>query len=111
MDDDLLVELLLYSPDGRPPVVHVGIVRIDGTPVYGVTSDTEGVEPVQVNAHHFRFRIRFITPGLLPGSYNLRGLAMDPEGLRVFDSQEHVFQVNGKSIDVGIVHLPHEWME
>ena len=47
----------------------------------------------------------------MPGSYNLRGLAMDPEGIRVFDSQEHVFQINGKSIDVGIVHLPHEWME
>ncbi len=111
MGDDLVVELLLYSPDGRPPVVHVGIVRIDGTPVFGVTSDSEGAEPVQVDDHHFRFRIRFITPGLLPGSYNLRGLAMDPEGIRVFDSQEHIFQVNGKSIDVGIVHLPHEWME
>ena len=66
---------------------------------------------MQVDDHHFRFRIRFITPALLPGSYNLRGLAMDPEGLRVFDSHEHLFQVNGKSIDAGIVHLPHAWME
>ena len=111
MGDDLVVELLLYSPDGRPPVAHVGIIRIDGTPVYGVSSDTEGAEPLQVDEHHFRFRIRFITPGLLPGSYILRGLAMDPEGLRVFDAQEHHFRVNGKTIDLGIVHLPHAWME
>lgn len=42
----------------------------------------------------------------------IRGqITTSTEGIRVFDSQEHVFQVNGKSIDVGIVHLPHEWME
>ena len=28
-----------YSPDGRAPVVLVGIVRADGTPVYGVATD------------------------------------------------------------------------
>ena len=61
--------------------------------------------------HHFRFRLRFGSTGLLPGSYKLRGLAMDPEGLRVFDTRERLFQVNGQSIDVGIVHMPHEWMD
>jgi lipopolysaccharide transport system ATP-binding protein len=111
MGDDLSAELVLFSPDGRPPVVHIGIIRIDGTPVYGVTSDSEGVQPLQVDENHFCFRIRFARPGLLPGSYKLRGLAMDPEGLRVFDSQERLFQVNGQSIDVGIVKLPHDWMD
>jgi lipopolysaccharide transport system ATP-binding protein len=111
MGDDLSAELVLFSPDGRPPVAHIGIIRIDGTPVYGVTSDSEGVQPLQVDENHFCFRIRFARPGLLPGSYKLRGLAMDPEGLRVFDSQERLFQVNGQSIDVGIVKLPHDWMD
>jgi lipopolysaccharide transport system ATP-binding protein len=111
MGEDLLSELVLYSPDGRPPVVHVGIIRIDGTPVYGVTSDSESARPFRMDEHHFRYRIRFDAPGLLPGSYHLRGLAMDPEGLRVFDTQERIFQVNGKSIDVGIVKMPHEWVE
>ena len=111
MGSDLLAELVLYSPDGRPPVVHVGIIRIDGTPVYGVTSDSEDAQPVKLDEHHYRFRIRFNAPALLPGSYHLRGLAMDPEGLRVFDTRERLFQVNGKSIDVGIVHIPHEWVE
>jgi len=109
MGDDLLAEVVLHSPDGRPPVLHVGIIRIDGTPVFGVTSDSENVQPERVDDQKFRFRIRFKSPGLLPGSYDLRALAMDPEGLRVFDTQERIFQVNGKSIDVGIVHLPHEW--
>ncbi|MFT5140218.1 MAG: lipopolysaccharide transport system ATP-binding protein [Lysobacterales bacterium] len=111
MGDDLLVETIIYSPDLRSPVVHIGIIRIDGTPVYGVTSDMEGVKPVQIDENHFRFRIRFIAPQLLPGSYHLRALAMDPEGLRVFDELERVFQVNGKSIEVGIVQMPHEWVE
>jgi len=109
MGDDLLAEVVLHSPDGRPPVLHVGIIRIDGTPVFGVTSDSENVQPERVDDQKFRFRIRFKSPGLLPGSYDLRALAMDPEGLRVFDTQERIFQVNGKSIDVGSVHLPHEW--
>ena len=111
MGEDLVAELDIYSPDGRPPVVHVGIIRIDGIPVYGVTSDSEGASPEPLDENLFRFRIRFDSPGLLPGSYHLRGLAMDPEGLRVFDTQERIFQVNGKSIDVGIVHLPHGWVE
>lgn len=111
MGEDLLAEMVVYSPDGRPPVAHLGIIRIDGTPVYGVTSDTEDAHPAQIDDHLFRFRLRFTSPGLLPGSYNLRGLAMDPEGLRVFDTQERLFQVNGQSIDVGIVHMPHEWMD
>src|SRR6476620_10384504 len=35
----LTVRGSVYSPDERPPVVLVGIVRADGTPVYGVASD------------------------------------------------------------------------
>jgi lipopolysaccharide transport system ATP-binding protein len=111
MGDDLFAEILVYSPDDRYPVLHVGIIRIDGTPVFGVTSDTESAKPTRVSEHLFRFRIRFHEPRLLPGSYYLRGLAMDPEGLRVFDEQERIFQVNGKSIDVGIVSMPHEWLD
>lgn len=111
MGEDLSAEWVLHSPDGRPPVLHVGLVRIDGTPVYGVTSDSEGVQPTAIDEHHFRFRFRFLKPALLPGSYQLRALAMDPEGLRVFDTQERLVQVNGKSIDVGVVHLAHEWVE
>lgn len=111
MGEDLQAEILLYSPDDRPPVVHVGIIRLDGTPVFGVTSDTKEARPVRVSEHLYRFRIRFNEPRLLPGSYHLRSLAMDPEGIRVFDEQERVFQINGKSVDVGIVNMPYEWID
>lgn len=107
--DDLIIELNILSPDGRPPVAHIGIIRIDGTPVYGVTSDSENVSPYKVDDTHYRFRLRFPEMKLLPGSYNVRALAMDPEGLRIFDTQERVFQINGQSIDVGIIQLPHHW--
>ena len=111
MEDDLEAQVVLHSPDHRPPVVHIGIVRLDGTPVYGVTSDTDGASPTRVDDHHFRYRLRFIRPMLLPGSYLLRALAMDPEGIRVFDTQERLFQVSGNSIDVGIVSLEHRWLD
>ena len=37
-----------YSPDGRAPNVLIGIVRADGTPIYGVATDMDGVAPVRI---------------------------------------------------------------
>ena len=107
---DLHAELVLHSPDGRPPVGLVGIVRADGTPVYGVATDFDDVQPHRVGANRFRFRIRFISPALLPGSYSLRGHAMDPEGLRLCDTAERRVCVLGETRELGFVHLPHQWL-
>jgi lipopolysaccharide transport system ATP-binding protein len=109
MGDDIQAEMILHSPDGRPPVALFGIVRADGTPVYGVASEHDGVKPGRLDAHRFRFGIRFRAPALLPGSYSIRGHAMDPEGLRVCDTAELRLQVLGDSRELGFVHLPHEW--
>ncbi len=111
MGDDIEVEIQIYSPDDRPPVGVVGVVRADGTPVYGVISDNEGVEPVKLSDHHYRFRLRFSDISLLPGSYNLRGHSMDPEGVRLFDTAEMVFSVAGNTKEVGYIRLPHEWLD
>ena len=111
MGDDLDIELEIYSPDDRPPVGVVGVVRADGTPVYGVISDNEDVTPVKLADHHYRFRLRFTGIGLLPGSYNLRGHSMDPEGVRLFDTAEMVFTVSGNTKEVGYIRLPHEWLD
>jgi len=111
MGDDLDIELQIYSPDDRPPVGVVGVVRADGTPVYGVISDNEDVTPVKLADHHYRFRLRFTKIGLLPGSYNLRGHSMDPEGVRLFDTAEMVFTVSGNTKEVGYIRLPHEWLD
>jgi len=107
---DVQAELILYSPDGRPPVGLVGIVRADGTPVYGVATDFDQARPDRIDQHRFRFRVRFISPPLLPGSYSLRGHAMDPEGLRLCDTAERRILVLGQTRELGFVHLPHQWL-
>jgi lipopolysaccharide transport system ATP-binding protein len=107
---DLQVNLVLHSPDGRPPVGLIGIVRADGTPIYGVASDFDRVSPEQVAAHLFRYRIRFNALALLPGSYSIRGHAMDPEGLRLSDTIERRMRVVGDTRELGFVRLPHDWL-
>ncbi len=107
--DNLEAELILSSPDGRPPVALLGVMRADGTPVYGVASDYDGISPEQINDSLYRFRIRFNSLQLLPGSYSIRGHAMDPEGMRLSDTAEHRFIVSGQTREMGFVHLPHQW--
>jgi lipopolysaccharide transport system ATP-binding protein len=111
MGDDIEVELRIQSPDGRPPVGLIGVVRADGTPVYGVASDHEDIKPVKVSEYLYRYRYRLKSIELLPGSYNMRGHSMDPEGLRVFDSHEFTFTVNGNTKELGYVRLPHQWLD
>jgi len=111
MGENIDIELHIYSPDDRPPVGVVGVVRADGTPVYGVISDNEGITPVKLADHHYRYRLRFTDIGLLPGSYNLRGHSMDPEGVRLFDTAEMVFTVAGNTKEVGYIRLPHQWLD
>ena len=103
------VELQIYSPDDRAPVGVVGIVRADGAPVYCVISHDEGVFPVKMADHYYRFRLRFSDIKLLPGSYDLRGHSMDPEGLRMFDFCKISFSVTGNTKETGFIHLSHEW--
>ncbi len=107
--EDLHLDLLLHSPDGRPPVVSVGIVRADGTPIYGLTSDMDGVSPQQLSADRFRYTLHFRAPPLLPGAYRLRCHALDPEALRLYDTVEQDFTISGNSREFGMVHLPHIW--
>ena len=111
MGDDLSIELQIYSPDDRPPVGVVGVIRADGTPVYGVVSDNEDVTPVKLSDHNYRFRICFNDIRLLPGSYNLSGHSMDPEGVRIFDNRQIAFTIKGNTKEVGYIRLPHEWQD
>jgi len=111
MGEDINIELQIYSPDDRPPVGVVGVVRADGTPVYGVVSDNENAAPVKLADHRFRFRLRLTNIALLPGSYNLSAHSMDPEGVRVFDNRQMAFQISGDTKEVGYIRLPHEWLD
>jgi lipopolysaccharide transport system ATP-binding protein len=109
MGEDLSVEMTLYSPDGRVPVGLVGIVRAEGTPIYGVGSDLSTIKPRRLDEHRYRYRLRFRELPLLPGSYSVRAHAMDPEGLRLFDTLEQSFRVTGESRELGFLRLPHDW--
>jgi lipopolysaccharide transport system ATP-binding protein len=106
---DLHLHAELYSPDGRAPVILVGIVRADGTAIYGVTTDFDHFAPVQTGVNKFEFALHFPAIALLPGQYEMRVHALDPEGVRLFDSKNYDFTVRGESREFGMVRLPHEW--
>ena len=109
MDEPLDVRIEIYSPDDRPPVALVGIVRADGTPVYGTHSDERGFVPRRVAPQRYAFGVRFPHCPLIPGKYVLRAHALDPEGLRLYDTVETGFTVRGATRDYGLVRLEHAW--
>jgi lipopolysaccharide transport system ATP-binding protein len=108
--DTLVVQGLAHEPDGRAPVLLFGIVRADGTPIYGSPSNDQGFRPVASAPNEFPFAIRFEDLALLPGKYSVRLHALDPEGLRLFDTVESEFVVSGETRDLGLVKLRHQWV-
>jgi lipopolysaccharide transport system ATP-binding protein len=106
---DLTVSGTVFSPDGRTPVVLIGIVRADGTPVYGVTSDMDGAPPRRIAADRYAYAITLPRLALLPGKYLVRAHALDPEGVRLFDNVERPFLVHGETRELGLVRLEHAW--
>ena len=108
-DESLTVRGEVFSPDDRVPVVLVGLVRADGTPVYGVATDMDGVVPQRIGARRFSFAITFPRLPLLPGKYFVRAHALDPEGVRLFDNIEQPFVVEGTSRELGLVRIDHGW--
>jgi lipopolysaccharide transport system ATP-binding protein len=103
-----VVDVEVRSRDAREPVLAVGIVRADGTPVYGTTSELDGAQP-RLAGDRYAFAVTFSSLPLLPGHYRVRAHALDPEGMRVFDQHEAAFVVAGTTRELGYVRLPHEW--
>ncbi len=108
--ETLDVAMRLHSRDGRPPGVAVGIVRADGTAVYGVSAEMDGFHPMAIDPHEYECTLRFAELQLLPGSYVVRVHAMDTEGARIFDTLECGITVRGSSREFGFVQLPHRWL-
>jgi lipopolysaccharide transport system ATP-binding protein len=104
------VRIRLRSRDGRVPSVAIGIVRADGTPVYGVGSDMDGVAPEPVGSGEYVAGIEFADLALLPGTYAVRVHPLDPEGVRLFDTVERSLIVRGASREFGLVRLAHRWL-
>jgi lipopolysaccharide transport system ATP-binding protein len=109
MDETLSVEGDIFSPDGRAPHVMIGLLRTDGSPVYGTGSELEQIVLQEIAPQVFGFCLQYDAVNLLPGAYTIRAHAMDPEGMRLFDTREAQFQVTGVSRELGVVRLKHTW--
>lgn len=107
--ETLCVEVEHHTRDRRPPQLVFGLTRADGTPVYGTTSEIEGASALPVDPGTVRFTLTFPDLALLPGAYSLLLHTMDPEGIRIFDTEERAVVVTGSSREVGMVRLPHRW--
>jgi len=100
----------VHSRDGRAPVVAFGIARADGTAVYGVTTEMDGVASVAESRNVFVAEIEFHDLDLLPGAYAVKAHPMDSEGVRLFDTLERGLVVRGNTREVGLVRLSHRWL-
>jgi lipopolysaccharide transport system ATP-binding protein len=107
--DTLTIHGEVYSPDGRAPSAMIGIVRADGTPVYGVSTDMDRVALTRLSDDRFAYALTFPELALLPGKYVVRAHALDPEGARLFDHVERDLTVAGDARELGVVRLPHRW--
>ena len=109
MGDELRVAVVLECRDERAPMLSVGLLRADGTPVYGVDTVMDGVQGQALGAGRYRFELHFPSLALLPGEYMLRAFPLDAEGLRLFTPEECLVRVRGESREFGLVRLPHQW--
>jgi len=87
----------------------VGIVRADGTPVYGTHSNETAFRPKRIEACRFAFCFHLRAHTLTPGKYTFGAHALDREGLLLFHSIKTDVVVTGKTRDYGVVRLAHEW--
>lgn len=109
MGDALEIRGTVFSPDERAPSVALGIVRTDGTPVYGLVSDMDGFALTPAGKNLYGYVLSLPHLPLLPGRYHVRAHAMDPEGMRLFDQLEQQFDVTGQTREMGVCQLEHEW--
>jgi lipopolysaccharide transport system ATP-binding protein len=109
MGEAMVFRGVAYEPDDRPPTILIGVVRADGTPVFGTHSNDTAYRPNRMGPRLFGFTVRFPRLPLLPSKYALRAHALDPEGLRLFDTVKAEFLVSGQSRDYGVARLEHAW--
>ncbi|TLY51507.1 MAG: ABC transporter ATP-binding protein [Gammaproteobacteria bacterium] len=107
----LRLRVRVHSRDGRVPVIGIGIARADGTPLYGLTTEIDGVQPREDGEKAYVAEIEFQNLALLPGAYTLKAHAADTEGVRLFDTLERGAVVRGKTREFGLIRLQHLWRD
>jgi len=109
LGETLEIKARIHSREGRAPIAMVGFVRADGTAVYGMSSEMDGVRLDRVADNEFAMELIFPELPLLPGSYTVRVHPLDPEGLRLFDTMERAITLRGTTLELGVVRLEHHW--
>lgn len=109
MSEDICLCGTYLTPDDQPTVLMAGIIRMDGTPVFGTFSNDSGFSANRLAPRVFGFRVVFRRNALLPGMYHFRAHTLDEHGLRMFDTREVVLTIRGQTRDHGFVRLEHQW--
>lgn len=106
---DLHIQGVIYSPDGREPVVAIGIDRLSGLAIFGTTNASSNATLTELDKHHYHFHISYPRCPLLPGEFIVKAHSMDSEALRLFDTYEMTLNVRGEAIALGSVYMEHKW--
>lgn len=108
---DLLVEIDVKSDDQRMPQVAVGLARSDHSGIFGVHSDMDQASGRSIAPDQFRYRLCLPALALLPGHYVVKAHVLDPEGVRLFDTEVRELAVRGQARLLGVVDLPRRWLD
>jgi len=112
MGETIRIEVIIETPPGEEtPAVAIGIVRNDQTPVYGISSDMDGVEPQKIGDNLYSICYELPEVMLLPGRYIIRSHSMDKPALRLFDTLEKIIIIKGDTREMGICRLKHHWVK
>ncbi|MEO6171918.1 MAG: ABC transporter ATP-binding protein [Arenimonas sp.] len=107
--NDFKIEVCLTSRDDSLPVLLCGWARGDETPVYGVSSEMDHIQPEKLSIGRYRYTLTFPKLGLLPGKYFMKVHSLDSTGLRLFETRQRTIVVTGESRECGLVLQPHHW--
>ena len=112
MGETIRIEVTIETPPGEEtPALAIGIVRNDQTPVYGISSDMDGVEPKKIGDNLYSICYELPEVMLLPGKYIIRSHSMDKPALRLFDTLEKMITIKGDTREMGICRLKHHWVK
>lgn len=105
----LQINMKVKCPNERPPQILIGLVCSDGSAIYGVATDHDGHQVDIPRNGLVSIGCEFPDLAILPGYYKIKIHTLDPEGLRVHDTQERSMRVTGRTRELGVVRLAHQW--
>jgi lipopolysaccharide transport system ATP-binding protein len=112
MGTTLNVEVLAETPSPfeESPSIGICILSMDQYPIYGISTDMEGVEPARIDQNLYRIQCQFPSLHLVPGRYTVRVHTLDHPGLRIIDTLEKKIRVKGVTREEGCCRMPHRWL-